>query len=632
VEVNTLSLKLTNGAFLAAGSTGGDGEAGDILINTQSLEVIDRSFLLTSTNGNGDAGNVLINTSSLKIADEAALITSTVGNGNAGNIVINSQESILVNNSNVLSQVNPGATGNGGNIEISTSRLDIINGSILNSGTASNGNAGSIVIDAQGSVVFDNSYVLSSVSAVEALGDGGNLEIAAHSLESKNTLLATSTLGNGDAGNIIINAQDNVVFDSGGAFTTVEGEARGNGGDIEIATSFIDIINGARVSASTTGNGDGDAGNVAIIAYEQVNLQGSNPDGIPSGVFTSNDRTSTGQSNDIFVTTPILFVQDGAVLFASTLNNQPGGDITLSLGRLAVLNGGQIIASSEGTGPAGTIRLNATDGILVAGSDPTFDTRATQFPEIGLFSSPQSTLSVRAGAGGTAGNLIIGDSGTTPRLILDDGGQLIAESATGDGGNIVLTLNELLVLRNGGQISTTAGTAQAGGNGGNITIQVPFIVAIPEENSDISADAFEGTGGNINITAQGIFGLAPRPERTALSDITASSALGLSGVVSLNVSDTSSIANTFTELPGNLVNTDALVANSCIIRSNETGGTFVVTGSDSLPQQPTDSPRSTYILGTVQSIPGSERVPAIVEPQGVYQLADGRLVMSRECE
>ena len=41
----------------------------------------------------------------------------------------------------------------------------------------------------------------------------------------------------------------------------------------------------------------------------------------------------------------------------------------------------------------------------------------------------------------------------------------------------------------------------ASGDGGNVTIDADLILAFPQENSDIKADAFEGDGGNINIDA-----------------------------------------------------------------------------------------------------------------------------------
>ncbi|NES20957.1 MAG: S-layer family protein, partial [Symploca sp. SIO3E6] len=84
------------------------------------------------------------------------------------------------------------------------------------------------------------------------------------------------------------------------------------------------------------------------------------------------------------------------------------------------------------------------------------------------------------------------------------------------------------------EISATAGTAPGGGNGGNITIHAPFIVAVPHEDSDITANAFTGNGGRITIFSQAIFGLEFRPSLTPLSDITVSSQFGLDGTVELN--------------------------------------------------------------------------------------------------
>ncbi|TVP62297.1 MAG: S-layer family protein [Leptolyngbya sp. LCM1.Bin17] len=223
---------------------------------------------------------------------------------------------------------------------------------------------------------------------------------------------------------------------------------------------------------------------------------------------------------------------------------------------------------------------------------------------------------------------MIGELGTTPRLVLDDGGRVTAESAVGDGGNIAINLNEYLLLRNGSLISATAGTAQAGGDGGNITITVPFIVAIPEENSDIAANAFEGTGGSVNITARGIFGIEFRDQPTPLSDITASSEFGLSGTVEIDALDTTAIENSLADLPELPLTTEALVAGSCIARSDESLGDFVVTGGDGLPQGPDDMPLSAYPTGTVRTV---DNTTALQEPDGVYQLPNGRLVLSHIC-
>ncbi|MBW4453497.1 MAG: hypothetical protein KME55_12780 [Nostoc indistinguendum CM1-VF10] len=58
---------------------------------------------------------------------------------------------------------------------------------------------------------------------------------------------------------------------------------------------------------------------------------------------------------------------------------------------------------------------------------------------------------------GTAGDIII----TSPRVTLDNQGLLNAQSASGNGGDINIQ-TDLLLLRRGAQFSTTAGTPLTG--------------------------------------------------------------------------------------------------------------------------------------------------------------------------
>ncbi|MHC5722199.1 MAG: hypothetical protein ACYTX0_61845, partial [Nostoc sp.] len=88
---------------------------------------------------------------------------------------------------------------------------------------------------------------------------------------------------------------------------------------------------------------------------------------------------------------------------------------------------------------------------------------------------------------------------------------------TGGGGNISLR-TPLLLLRNGSAITTNA----TGENipGGNIDIDAKngFIIAVPQENSDISANSLDFRGGNVTINAQAIFGTQFRAFPTSASD------------------------------------------------------------------------------------------------------------------
>jgi large exoprotein involved in heme utilization and adhesion len=67
-----------------------------------------------------------------------------------------------------------------------------------------------------------------------------------------------------------------------------------------------------------------------------------------------------------------------------------------------------------------------------------------------------------------------------------------------------------------------------------MNVSAGSIIAVPTENSDISANAVFGQGGNIQITTQGIFGLKLRDQLTCDSDITASSQFGVTGTVQVN--------------------------------------------------------------------------------------------------
>ncbi|MEH2285686.1 MAG: hypothetical protein V7K90_30960 [Nostoc sp.] len=161
------------------------------------------------------------------------------------------------------------------------------------------------------------------------------------------------------------------------------------------------------------------------------------------------------------------------------------------------------------------------------------------------------------------------------------------------------------------------------------------IIAIPKENSDISANAFQGRGGNVEINSRGIFGIESRTKPTEKSDITASSELGVSGAININVPDTSSIQNSFTELSP-VIDTNALIANSCISRGTKRqDNSFTITGSGALTTNRPGVLVSNYTTGEVRGVETTFRPwkkgDPIIEPTGVYRLNNGQLLLSREC-
>ncbi|WP_206757771.1 S-layer family protein [Scytonema hofmannii] len=202
-----------------------------------------------------------------------------------------------------------------------------------------------------------------------------------------------------------------------------------------------------------------------------------------------------------------------------------------------------------------------------------------------------------------------------------------------------LNLSEYLLLRNNSFVSTTAGTAQAGGNGGNITINTPFIVAVPNENSDIIANAYSGKGGNINIRARSILGIEPRPKPSdATNDITASSELGVQGQISIQQPDVQPTEGLI-ELPNQVLDASNQIAQDCGRgRNAKPLGEFIVTGRGIPPNslQPLNGTSSIAPLATLESdLPNTSQATikaptpptAIIEAQGWVKTADGKIVL-----
>jgi large exoprotein involved in heme utilization and adhesion len=295
-----------------------------------------------------------------------------------------------------------------------------------------------------------------------------------------------------------------------------------------------------------------------------------------------------------------VLVENGALISADNFGLGRGANLTLNVDRLRVLNGGEVGASSlleqgfrdRNRGPGGTVTINAAERIEVRGTGNI----GGQTVNSGIFTLAEGT--------GAAGDIRI----RTRSLSLRDRATLSAETASTQGGNITLQTNNLVMQRNS-RISTSAGTSRAGGDGGNINITSDFIVATPQENNDITANAFTGAGGEVNITVQTILGLTPRsraelqallepddpldPARLSSSDITAISQANpnLNGRVTLTTPDVDP-AQGLVELPADIVDASNLVAQGCGANtaSAPTLSEFVITGRGGLPPNPLSAP------------------------------------------
>ncbi len=551
INIHAGSLVIDNNSSLS-NSTDGQGRAGDISVAAQgTISLAGKSIFINST-GNlsiGKAGDINISSNSLFI-NSGTILTFATGRGDAGNTNINIKDTILLSQqSNISNSLNTGGIGKSGNINISSGSLSS-DSSTISSSTFGLGNAGNITFAIKDDFSFSNTRVFSDVSA-GGVGQGGNIDVTAGSLAfTKGSellsivrpALGIQPPGQGDAGNITVKVAGAANFDTGtvngfsGLFSNTEPGSVGNGGNISIAAKTISLREGAGFRSTIAGIGN--SGNVTVTAADKLSFDGS------AGVLTRVEASGIGN----------------------------GGNIAVSGSDVSFKNGAGLSAETLGSGKAGTIVVDATNSIFLSGEGNNTQSLFV-VDRGGIFSRSQS-------ATGIAGDITI----TAPNITLDNGGIISAQSNFGGGGNITIgskNATDLLFLRRGSQIATDAGvTAQQGGDGGNININANFILAIPKENSDISANAARGRGGNVNVNSQGLFGIQLRSQPSSSSDITASSSFGQNGTVNINTPGIDPGKDT-SELPSAPTDASRQITQTC--NSSQLDNKFHVTGRGGHP-------------------------------------------------
>ncbi len=520
-------------------------------------------------------------------------------------------------------------SGVGGRFDIISRNALFLNGIFIrNSGTG-----GEIDLDATHDITFTGkgNSEPSAILTINSADDvGNNISIRAGSLFlSDGVALASITSGMGRAGNIVIDVLGDITVKNGVIASTVSGGAiGGQGGNVEIKSRSLSILEGAQINtgiakARNREINQGKGGDIIINASDFVNIAGfDSMTGFSGGIFTLSEKGTFGSAGNIELTTPNLQIADGAVINAQTKNLDSGGNIHLSANQVNIVRGGQVISSTTDGGQGGNIDLNIQGRLNIEGSDPNYAIRISQLGSdivgsvaavSGLFANTEKNstgnggnisinthqLIVKNGAEITAGSLGQGNAGNlnlqANSILLANQGKLTTESASGEGGNITLNFQNLLILINKSLISATAGTQGGNGNGGNIQISGGFVIAQPAENSDLIANAFTGNGGNIQLNIQGIFGIDSRSQQTSLSDVTASSAFGKTGVVAINRADIDP-QNSLTTLPSDVFAQKNVLVQHCGQGGEFTRGEFFVTGRGGLPPNPNNGVETTSTL------------------------------------
>ena len=543
----------------------------------------------------GDGGSIAVNAQNLKMAEGSRLragIASGFGSvdSKAGDIDINATGAIsLSGNSLIANAVLSGGVGKGGDTNIKTGSLFLTDGAQVIASSFGQGDAGKVTIQASNEVSADgftnNGYSGAfSTVAQGAVGNSGGINVSAESLSlTRGAVLNAGIFGEGKAGNVNIDVRDGVNIAgvenipefnnpfSSEIVTAVFETGKGNGGDINIKARYLTLSDTARIDpmvygegnagsafietkdfvslsraaiySSVSFNGIGDGGNIKIKTGT-LSLIGNET--FPNDTFLSVNTFNQGNTGSVFIEADAVYISKGASIESNVYENAVGDsrDINITTGLLSLTDGAKISANSEGNGAAGNIKVFA-------------------------------------------------DS-----IELDNKSTIRAET-TGKQGNISLHSGNLVLRRNSKITTNATGTA----TGGNITIDTINLVAFPDANSDITANAFIGSGGKITINTQGLFGMVTRsraeleqllntteptqldPTKLPTNDITAISQQNptLSGTVTINTPDIDP-SKGLTELPENVTDpSDRIAENPC---QKGVGSEFIITGRGGLPSSP----------------------------------------------
>jgi filamentous hemagglutinin family protein len=344
--IDLSGFQLTNPGNVSAINTNtlGTGNAGDILINGNSLLVSSGASLSSVTFGSGSSGQVTIyntnttvmgenpselysnissttfatgsvktltlNTAKLQILDGGAVTTAAFFVGNGGDLSINATESIVIsgqgraNNSSInASTIRPNSflrqrfglpdilTANAGTVSITTPNLTLSDRGTVSVTSQGSGNAGNMNISADTIQLNHQGFIQAQTES----GNGGNIKLSTRNLLllQDNSLINSTAGDSGNGGNISINAPIIVGLENS---DIVANAVRGKGGNIQITTQGIF---GLKFRDQLTPDNDITASSeLGVNGNVQINTIGVDPNSglveLPTNVIDPSQQVATG--------------------------------------------------------------------------------------------------------------------------------------------------------------------------------------------------------------------------------------------------------------------------------------------------------------------------------------------------
>lgn len=346
ITISSPKIRLQTGGELTT-RTYSPGKGGNISIEAADylqilgLSPIDSraiSTVIALSIGSGAAGDIQVTTSKLEIVGGGRLLSSASSTGAGGNVTIDASDSVELRGFGVQrfqrSSINASTVGYGraGNLTINTSRLILADGSRIDTSTVADGFGGNININALKLVDISGTASDSTVSS----------SITANAFRPDpqlQELLGLPSLPSANSGNIDINTPQLRVSERGAI--SVENQGTGNAGNVSINASKISLNSGGSITAATaSGNGGEISINSSDFRLDNASITAT--------------AGSNGNGGNIDIDTAGLVLDNSSITSDAFIGK--GGNINIDTGILLQRNS-NITASSQ-LGIQGQVQVN----------------------------------------------------------------------------------------------------------------------------------------------------------------------------------------------------------------------------------------------------------------------------------
>jgi filamentous hemagglutinin family protein len=378
INIDTKNLQLSEGAVIQS-STFGFGQGGKIDIRAGAAITLSSSAAILANAerySTGDGGVINIQTAHLTLTDGAQIATAAFSVGKGGVIYLNVADSTLIEGyssddggklySSGISATTEGS-GDAGAIWLITDQLLIREGAGITSSTYyDSGQGGEVHIEATDFIdISSNVSVPLTPIQQQSLGKG----IASASQQESS----------GNAGRIVLRTSSLKLHDGGEISTAAE---LAKAGEIELYLDRLQVADKAAITSESQGQGD--AGNIFIEANDRVeisqakistqaglagggNITVKTPQllDIDLGAITTSVKTGIGNGGNVTIENPLFVVLDEGQIRAQADEGR-GGDIRIT-SQQYLRSTESVVSASSRLGVDGKIVISSPNETINAG-------------------------------------------------------------------------------------------------------------------------------------------------------------------------------------------------------------------------------------------------------------------------